>query len=254
MKLSTLKFFIGCSGWNYKHWRELFYPKDLPQSRWLQYYASVFDTVEINATFYRQFNATTYSNWYHKVPEGFCYSIKMSKYVTHIKRLLNTDDEVTKFLTSASLLKEKSGVILIQLPPSLKFDAALLDDFCKLLPGNYRFAIEARHSSWLGDSSFDLLKRYNIAWCISDTAGRYPYFEAVTADFIYIRLHGSTTLYASDYSDSELEQWAYKILTWAKTTFCYFDNDYNAYAVYNAMKLKKLLSMANPATCSEYLP
>jgi uncharacterized protein YecE (DUF72 family) len=247
------KYYIGCSGWNYRHWEGVFYPETLAKSEWLQYYASIFNTVEINATFYRQFKDSTYINWYNKVPQGFCFSVKMSKYITHIKRLVDVSAEVQTCVASASLLQEKLGVILIQLPPSLKFDASLVDDFLAILPGNYRYTIEARHTSWLCDSSLELLQRYNVGWCISDTAGRYPYYEAITADFVYIRLHGSTQLYASNYSNSELEQWAQKIMKWNKTTWCYFDNDFNAYAANNAMTLQKILKLARPSPCSEFM-
>lgn len=247
------QYHIGCSGWNYQHWRGIFYPEEIPKSKWLQYYATVFNSVEINATFYRQFKDSAYVNWYNKVPQSFCFSVKLSKYVTHIKRLVDVTDEVNSCIASASLLKQKLGVILIQLPPSLKFDTSLVADFLSILPGNYRYTIEARHNSWICDSSFSLLQHYNVAWCISDTAGRYPYHEEVTADFVYIRLHGSTQLYASNYSDNELHNWAEKILKWNKLTYCYFDNDFNAYAVYNALSLKKLLMLARPSPCSDYM-
>ncbi len=247
------KIYIGCSGWNYSHWQGVFYPEDVPKKKWLQFYATIFNTVEINATFYRQFKDSTYINWYNKVPQDFCYSVKMSKFITHIKRLTDVTDEVQRFITSASILKDRLGVILIQLPPSLTFDAVRVATFLSLLPGNYRYAIEARHNSWVCDSSFSLLQKYNIAWCISDTAGRYPYYEAITADFVYIRLHGSTRLYASNYSDNELSGWAEKIVGWDKTIYCYFDNDFNAYAVYNAISLKKLLMLSMPSPCSIYI-
>lgn len=251
MKLN--KYYIGCSGWNYRHWEGVFYPPTVPKSKWLQYYAAIFNTVEINATFYRQFKDSTYTQWHNKVPDGFCFSVKMSKYITHIKRLSNVDTEIRTCVTSASLLKEKLGVILIQLPPSLKFDAALVADFLSALPGNYRYTIEARNNTWLCDSSFSLLQKHNVAWCISDTAGRYPYCEEVTADFVYIRLHGSTQLYASNYTDQVLNEWAEKIIGWNRPAYCYFDNDFNAYAVYNAMTLKKILMLANPSQCSDYM-
>ncbi|MCX8123463.1 MAG: DUF72 domain-containing protein [Spirochaetes bacterium] len=245
--------YIGCSGWNYNHWAGIFYPKDIPKSKWLQYYSNVFDTVEINATFYRQFKDCVYINWYNKVPDNFCFSVKMSKYITHIKRLDNVSAEIHSCIASALLLKEKLGVILIQLPPSLKFDTALVADFVSALPSNYRYTIEARHSSWLCDSSFSLLQQYNVAWCISDTAGRYPYHEEITADFVYIRLHGSTKLYTSNYTDKELHDWAEKIISWNRLTYCYFDNDFNAYAAFNALTLKKILLLANPSQCTDYM-
>ena len=246
------QYYIGCSGWNYKHWKGLFYPETIPQYRWLQYYASIFTTVEINATFYRQFKDATYTSWYNRVNNEFCYSLKLSRYITHVKRLLHGEDAIQRCVTSASLLKDKLGVIVIQLPPSLKFDEQLVGDFLLLLPSNYRYAIEARHGSWLCDSCFSLLQQHNIAWCIADTASRYPYHEVVTANFVYIRLHGSKKLYASEYTMQELEEWANKIIAWDKITYCYFDNDVNAYAVFNALSLKRLLHVTSPLPCSEF--
>jgi len=220
------QYYIGCSGWNYKHWKGLFYPETIPQYRWLQYYASIFTTVEINATFYRQFKDATYTSWYNRVNNEFCYSLKLSRYITHVKRLLHGEDAIQRCVTSASLLKDKLGVIVIQLPPSLKFDEQLVGDFLLLLPSNYRYAIEARHGSWLCDSCFSLLQQHNIAWCIADTA--------------------------SEYTMQELEEWANKIIAWDKITYCYFDNDVNAYAVFNALSLKRLLHVTSPLPCSEF--
>lgn len=242
--MCTNAYYIGCSGWNYNHWAGLFYPTALSKSKWLAHYASIFNTVEINATFYRQFKDSTYQSWYNKVHRNFCFSVKISKYITHIKRLINAENEICTAVASAALLKEKLGVILIQLPPSLKFDENVVAEFFSSLPENVRYTIEARHQSWISDNAFSLMKKYNVAWCISDTAGRYPYCEEITANFIYIRLHGSTKLYASNYSAKELHQWAEKILAWNKLTYCYFDNDFNAYAAHNAMALQLILSHA----------
>ncbi|MCX7679683.1 MAG: DUF72 domain-containing protein [Spirochaetes bacterium] len=239
--MNTPTYFIGCSGWNYSHWAGKFYPETIAKSQWLQYYTSSFNTVEINATFYRQFKDSAYVRWYNNAPDDFRFSVKMSKYITHVKRLVNVDSEIRTCIASASLLKEKLGVILIQLPPSLIFDSALVSEFLSNLPANCRYTIEARHKSWVCDLSFSLLQQFNVAWCISDTAGRYPYCEEVSADFVYIRLHGSKKMYASNYTDTELTAWAEKIMRWNKTAYCYFDNDFNAYAAHNAMKLKKML-------------
>lgn len=231
--------FIGTSGWNYDHWKGLFYPLDLPRSKWLDYYATVFSTVEVNATFYRQVSADTFEKWRTRTPEGFVWSVKAHRFITHVKRLRNTEDSLKSFLDSAFVLGEKLGPILFQLPPSLAFEGSAAEAFFSLLPGGYRYALEARHESWTGQDALTALKKHGIAWCIADTAGRYPYCEAVTAGFAYVRLHGSRRLYASEYSDREIHAWADKIRSWGIPAYIYFDNDYMAYATRNAMGLRE---------------
>ena len=233
--------FIGTSGWNYDHWKGAFYPQDRPKSTWLSYYSEIFSTVEVNATFYRTMNPSTFEKWRQGTPENFIWAVKANRFITHIKRLQDVTDSLQKFFASVDLLGAKLGAVLFQLPPSLIFDAAICESFCKELPEGKRCVLEARHPSWTGKEALELLENNGIAWCISDTAGRYPYIEAVTADFIYIRLHGSTTLYASDYTQDELTSWAEKIRTWNKDTFVYFDNDFMGYAPKNAQRLKELL-------------
>lgn len=233
--------FIGTSGWNYDHWRGPFYPQGYPKAKWLDYYIKVFETVEVNATFYRQLRADTFDKWRIVTPEDFVFSIKANRYITHIKRLKEIDDTLAILFSSAHLLQRKLGPVLFQLPPSLTFDASLLEDFLSLLPAGHRYTIEARHKSWVSDNTLSALAGHNIAWCIADTAGRYPYLEAVTADFVYLRLHGSKKLYASEYTAHELNQWADKIRTWGHDAYVYFDNDYMGYAPKNALELKKLL-------------
>ena len=233
--------FIGTSGWNYDHWKGSFYPQKLPKNRWLACYSDIFSTVEVNATFYRSMKPSTFEKWRQCTPDGFIWSVKAHRFITHIKRLQDITDSLQTFFASVDLLKEKLGAILFQLPPSLAFDAAICELFCAQLPEGKRYALEARHPSWAGKESLALLEKYGIAWCISDTTGRYPYLEAITADFIYIRLHGSTALYASDYTEEELASWAGKIRTWNRDTFVYFDNDFMGNAPRNARRLKELL-------------
>jgi uncharacterized protein YecE (DUF72 family) len=234
--------FIGTSGWNYDHWKGSFYPETMPKTRWLNHYAQAFSTIEVNATFYRQMKESTFQKWRQQTPEGFLWAVKASRFITHIKKLQDVKDPVERFFRSVSPLKEKLGPVLFQLPPSLHYDESLLDEFCSFLPDKQRCTIEARHESWTSKESISIMKEHGIAWCISDSAGRYPYLEAVTSDFVYIRLHGSADLYASKYSDQELKKWAAKILAFGVDTYAYFDNDYNAYAPQNALKLKELLS------------
>ncbi len=233
---------IGTSGWNYKHWKEIFYPADLSPRKWLEFYSSHFNTVELNATFYRLPKVNTFESWKNRTPDGFLWSVKANKFITHTKRLKDCREPLDRFYTSVSGLGDKLGPILFQLPPSLTYDEQVFLDFCALLKPNYLHTLEVRNRSWLDDGAFEIMRKFNIAFCISDTAGRYPYHEAVTADFVYIRLHGSRKLYASEYTVEELHTWAKKILHWGKRTFCYFDNDFEGYAIKNARGLINILT------------
>jgi uncharacterized protein YecE (DUF72 family) len=169
--------------------------------------------------------------------------VKANRFITHIKRIKDVREPLERFFSSADLLREKLGPILFQLPPSLSFGETVLSDFCRTLFGNHRYVLEVRHPSWADQKAMDILKDHNIALCISDTAGRYPYMEEDTADFIYIRLHGSKTLYASEYNEEELLAYGKKIRGWSKDTYVYFDNDYKGYAVKNAGELKEILGL-----------
>ena len=232
---------IGTSGWNYSHWKDLFYPSKTPQTRWLEHYTTEFDTVELNATFYRLPKPATFENWRKRTPEGFIWSVKASKYITHILRLKDIEESLARFYNHLELLGDKLGVVLIQLPPSLSFDKNLALGFCRALRPGIRHTIEARHRSWCETEVLELLRSHNIAWCISDTAGRYPCLEAVTADFAYLRLHGPTKLYASEYTEDDLQNWAAKIRSWDVDTYLYFDNDFSGFAVKNARRMKEIM-------------
>lgn len=236
-----MKTHIGTSGWTYEHWQGNFYPPQLSRACWLDYYAEHFNTVELNASFYRSLGESTFENWYRKTPAGFLWSVKANRFITHIRRLKDNGPSLEKFFLSIAPLREKLGVVLFQLPPSLGFHREEFEAFCKLLPLDIKYTIEARHREWFTDEALSCLQQCGIAWCIADTAGRYPYLEAVTADFIYIRLHGSRALYASQYTEEELTDWADKIKKWNRETFIYFDNDFMAYAAHNARRLKTLL-------------
>lgn len=235
---------IGTSGWIYAHWQGRFYPEDLPKAKWLEYYAQEFDTVELNASFYRLPRETTFKNWFKRTPEGFLWALKASRYITHIKRLSEINGALQRFYDRSVHLGSKLGPLLFQLPPSLPYDTRLAQTFLAQLNPSFRHAIEVRHPSWLNREFFRELQDYNTALCISDTAGRYPYWEETTADFVYIRLHGSRKLYASEYTPEELEMWAEKITGWGRETFLYFDNDLEGYAVRNARRLKKIIGIS----------
>ncbi len=231
---------IGTSGWNYPHWRRVFYPEHMPQSRWLGFYTEHFTTVELNASFYRQPSYNTFENWKKRTPPDFLWSVKANRYITHVKKLRDTQDSLKRFYSTVDGLGEKLGVILFQLPPALRFDEEIFTGFLDSQPKGYRIAFEVRHASWLCEKAYELLRWRNAAFCISDTAGRYPYAEAITASFIYVRLHGSQVLYGSNYTDNELKTWAAKIRKWGKDIFIYFDNDYQGYAAQNALRLKEI--------------
>jgi uncharacterized protein YecE (DUF72 family) len=235
------RIFIGTSGWDYDHWRGPFYPQGLAKTRWLDYYARAFPSVEVNATFYRSMKPSTFDKWRQATPDGFLWSVKANRFITHIKRLRDVADPLKSFLESMKPLETKLGPILFQLPPSLAFDKGLIRSFCSLLPEGRRYSLEARHKSWMCDEALSCLREFGIAWCISDTAGRYPYLETVTADFTYIRLHGSRRLYASCYTEEELSAWAAKIRDFGVDAYVYFDNDFMGYAPMNALRLMEFL-------------
>ncbi|MHC4475785.1 MAG: DUF72 domain-containing protein [Planctomycetota bacterium] len=235
---------IGTSGWHYQHWSGHFYPKDLPKTKWLAHYAQHFDTVEINNTFYQLPKEQTFENWRRQTPDDFLYTVKANRYITHIKRLKDCSQEMDRFFERALLLKEKLGPVLYQLPPSLHKDLELLRGFVKLLPKKRIAVVEFRHESWYCDDTFDLLKKFNVAFCIHDMPGKESP-RVVTTDLTYVRLHGPTGRYSGDYSDDALREWA----DWikqnskaARAVFAYFNNDIKGHAVKNAKTLKKILA------------
>jgi uncharacterized protein YecE (DUF72 family) len=241
MRKNDSKLFIGTSGWNYDHWKGAFYPDNCAKRKWLEFYTGKFDTVEVNATFYRTMKPQTVENWRLKTPDGFVWAVKANRFITHVRKLRNTQESLARFFETVQPLRGKLGPILFQLPPSLNFEPGVFEAFCGQLPQDKKIVIEARHASWLESEPQAALKRHNIAWCMSDTAGRYPYLEAVTSDFIYVRLHGSRKLYASEYTEDELQGWKKKIHQWDLEAYVYFDNDASGYAPKNALRLKEIM-------------
>jgi uncharacterized protein YecE (DUF72 family) len=247
------KIFIGTSGWVYSHWIGKFYPKNLPSVKRLEFFSRYFNTAEVNYSFYHLPRPSTYKKWYSQTPKGFVFAVKASKFITHVKRLKEVKEPWDQFLENAINLKEKLGPILFQLPPSFKADSEnikRLKDFLKLLKGylsttpySLRYAFEFRHKTWLDEKIYKLFQKYNISWVIADSS-RYPKAEVVTADFVYVRMHGPGALFASKYSNKELEDLAEKIKKWQKEkkdVYVYFNNDFYGYAVENAKFLKKIL-------------
>lgn len=247
--------FIGTSGYNYPHWwNGVFYPPHLPQRRWLEFYAEHFDSVEINVSFYRLPKKEVFESWYKRTPKKFSFSVKGSRFITHIKRLKDCREPLSSFLDHASPLKEKLGVVLWQLPPQFTFQKKRLEEFCVLLstlPRSkpLRHAFEFRDESWFCQEAFRVLEEFNFAFCMAHGSG-LPFMETVTSHFIYLRLHGSEVLYGSHYSDKELNYWAEKMGVWErkdKTVFIYFNNDAYGFAVKNALSLKKLIGSGSPS-------
>jgi len=242
--------YVGTSGYNYPHWwNRVFYPSDLPQKKWLEYYAEYFDTVELNVSFYRLPQKEVFDGWYKRTPKKFVFAMKGSRFITHIKRLKDCRDPLSLLFEHASPLKEKLGVVLWQLPPRFKFQKERLEEFCVLLstlPRSklHRHAFEFRDESWFCNEAFRILEEFRFAFCIAHGSG-LPFIEKITSHVIYLRLHGGQVLYGSNYSDKELKQWAKKIEDWRKkkkTVFVYFNNDAYGFAVKNALTLKKLVS------------
>jgi uncharacterized protein YecE (DUF72 family) len=241
--LTTVKIRIGTSGWHYTDWQKRFYPEKLPKSKWLEHYAKHFDTVEINNTFYHQPKEQTFQNWHKQAPRNFLFTVKANRFITHIKRLKEPEEPLERFFKGALLLKEKLGPILYQLPPGLRKNADLLENFLKVLPKKLTAVFEFRHKSWFSKDIYDLLREFNTGFCIHDMPGmKVP--RVVTSDVIYVRFHGPTGRYQGNYSKSALQDWAKWIdenLKGKKAAFAYFNNDYNAYAIDNAKTLREQL-------------
>jgi len=232
--------YLGTSGWYYQHWRGVFYPADLKQSKWFDFYCSKFKTVELNSTFYHFPTEKTAQTWYKKSPEGFIYTLKVNRFITHVKKFKGCKKQIRDFYRIGALLKEKRGCFLFQLPPSLKYSKGKLKEIISCLDGVYKNVVEFRHQSWFKEEVYDLLKEEGIIYCVVSAPGLPEDFKRTAKD-VYVRFHGKESWYGSNYSTKELEMYAKKIKKLrAKNNWIYFNNDYKAYAVKNCLMMKKL--------------
>ncbi|MCZ4584688.1 DUF72 domain-containing protein [Rhodococcus opacus] len=261
---------VGISGWTYPGWRGDFYPDGLAHRKELAYAAGRLTSIEINGSFYSLQRPTSYAKWRDETPEGFVFAVKGGRYITHMKRLVGAETALANFFASGVLaLGPKLGPLLWQLPPTLAFDSTSLAAFFDQLPRTttdaaalasrhddkltddrawtetdadrpVRHALEVRHPSFDTEEARKLLRAHDVAFVVADTAGRYPYVEAATSDFVYARLHGDKELYASGYTDEALDEWARKLDRWlgeGLDCFAYFDNDMKGYAPFDALRL-----------------
>lgn len=234
---------VGTSGWHYDHWRGPFYPTSSPKNRMLEHYADRFSTVEINNTFYSLPATKTLAGWRDRTPDGFVFSVKASRYITHRKKLKDPDQSLPRFFESITALGDKTGPVLFQLPPRWRANPDRLETFMDHLPEGFRYTFEFRDPSWLDEPVFEILRRHNAALCIYDLDG-FTSPRTVTADFVYIRLHGPEAAYEGHYDTQTLSGWAGAIHAWAdkgREVFCYFDNDEAGNAVTDALALKGMV-------------
>ena len=285
---------IGISGWRYVPWRGDFYPEGLTQKNELKFASRAVNSIEINGSFYALQSPQLYARWYADTPDDFVFSVKAPRFINHVRRLNDVEKPIANFFASGIFqLKNKLGPILWQLPPSFKFDAEKFEHFLSLLPhdmkqakrcaagsddkmhkpgyldipktGRLRHAVEIRHESFKVPAFITLLRKYNVALVMADTAGKWPYMEDLTSDFVYLRLHGDAQLYVSGYSDEAIEHWRKRLEAWSKGSqprdaqlviagkspkrksrdiYCYFDNDTKVRAPYDARQLLEGFDLA----------
>jgi uncharacterized protein YecE (DUF72 family) len=243
---------IGCSGWNYAHWRNgVFYPPRCAPRNWLRYYSRFFDTVEINMTFYRLPKAPVVARWVEETPREFLFAVKVSRYITHVKRLIDVapnlailDDRIAPLVASP-----KMGPLLWQLPPTFRRDDERLAHALGDFPRGQRHAIEFRHASWFAPEVMALLRERNVALVIGDRPQVHGFqTHELTADFTFVRFHGGARGANGNYNHEELDEWATRLRDWSRRVevFAYFNNDWEGYAIENALYLRERLGLALP--------
>jgi uncharacterized protein YecE (DUF72 family) len=237
---------IGCSGWLYRHWRGGFYPEKMAQKGWFAHYASVFDTVELNTSFYHLPKPETFTKWRDQAPFGFRYAVKAPRFITHMKKLKECGEPVETFLARARNLGEALGPILYQLPPRWAFDRERLISFLALLPTDLLHVFEFREPSWMEDSVLDLLDAHRISYCAHDMQGMKPPRRAV-GPVAYVRFHGGTGKYSGRYPDEDLLGWSDWLAAEARggrEIWAYFNNDIGGAAIHDALTLRAMLAQA----------
>ncbi|MEZ0364450.1 DUF72 domain-containing protein [Mycobacterium sp. pUA109] len=237
---------IGTSGWSYDHWAEVLYPCGLTSGRRLARYVEVFDTVELNASFYRWPTDATFTRWRDQLPDGFAMSVKAHRGLTHYRRLASPEPWIDRFERCWRILGERAGVLLVQLHPEQRRDDARLDAFLARLPDWLRVAVELRHPSWDDDGVYALLQRHRAAYVVMSGAG-LACIPRATTDVVYLRMHGPdpSALYSGSYSGTELGRWAERITAWQaqnRQVWVYFNNDPHGHAVRNALALRQRLT------------
>jgi uncharacterized protein YecE (DUF72 family) len=232
---------LGCSGFYYNHWRGLFYPEKLSKSKWLPFYAQHFNTLEVNGTFYRFPSKSTLQGWYERTPEHFSFTLKANRVITHTYKFHNTEKYTADFYELAHMLREKLSCVLFQLPPFMEKNMALLEKIASQTDPKVTNVVEFRHESWWDSGVYEFLEKKGLVFCCVSASG-LPEALVATGRAVYVRFHGKDGWYSHDYPEEELQFWAEKIKeSGAERVFCYFNNDYNAYAVKNCLALKKML-------------
>jgi len=238
--------YIGTSGWQYTHWRRVFYPDKLPQREWLSYFAERFQTVEVNNTFYNLPEKSVFGQWRQNTPADFIFALKMSRYLTHLKRLHDPGEPVQRFMERAAALGPKCGPILLQLPPSHRADIELLDQTLATFDSSVRVAVEFRHESWFVPETRDVLERRHAALCLADNLRRkQPSWR--TAEWGFVRFHEGTGANAPGYERDALRTWVQRIAdTWkpSEDVFVYFNNDTGGHALKDAVTFAELAQRA----------
>jgi uncharacterized protein YecE (DUF72 family) len=237
------KIHIGTSGWHYGHWKGNFYPAGLPARKFLDYYAGRFRTAEINNTFYQVPKKKTLEEWRDAVPVDFVFAVKASRFITHMKKLKDSAQPAKLFLRKVGRLKEKLGPVLFQLPPRWRANPERLENFLEVLPRGFQWAFEFRDPDWFRDDVYSMLEKHNAAFCIYDLNRRLSP-KQVTADWVYVRLHGPDGPYQGKYDTQTLAGWAGAFSAWTaegRTVYCYFDNDQNGFAAQDALLLLDML-------------
>lgn len=241
------RIYVGTSGWHYRHWVGPFYPEGMRPGSFLDYYSTRFRAVEINATFYRLPSADTLAAWRTSTPPDMVFACKASRYITHTRKLIDPEGSFSRFFGAVEALGEKAGPVLFQLPPRWHVNVERLSDFLDILPAGRRYAFELRDESWLCSAVYETLARHNAALCLYEIAGRRSPIE-LTADFVYVRLHGPGGAYQGSYDGRTLSGWAQRFRGWreaGRDVFCFFDNDDSGYAARNALTMQDMVARRN---------